>query len=536
MRFPVQAILDCEFFERSIVMTGHAGLENLIEHVLIIDNDDYSGFLEDHPFILLSGWKIFNTKEKRRQMMQDFVQARISCLGIWDYEEPFMKGQLEDLIQYGEEFGVPVITLQIEQTYEIINKFFFERVYIDFYRKFLLKEELQRQFYDYQRFGRLEQFTRRLWEVTQKGIYLRLHNREHSHCDYDIQKIIAEKERWIVEPLKKADDYKGQCLNTYRLMLAGKEVRWVGIHHEENGTFTHIIWMFYQEEALPDKELKLFYMGFRAFDFSRRERDFAFLRQNERSIAMLLKVDSHKSRNGDNALMDPYHDTRKRRIFSFSCLINDDDYMEAFKLVNDMVLDLCGKKSELLVGNYQDNQFIMIVDIGPIALARKVAICYRDICSSFYFGEEFPFVGVSSYTKERDLNYGYIETQKANFWARKMWNEVIFYEDLGLLRYFQTEEEFSHAKYLHDIYIGSLIEATSGSPEALLETLSTHVRNMWNRKMTAKSLFVHPNTVRYRLEKIEALLDCSFAQPNTRVDIEVAVTMDELIRKGVRMK
>lgn len=59
--------------------------------------------------------------------------------------------------------------------------------------------------------------------------------------------------------------------------------------------------------------------------------------------------------------------------------------------------------------------------------------------------------------------------------------------------------------------------------EELLHTLRILLDNAYNWKLTADNLFVHVNTLHYRIDKVEQLLDIDLARMDTRVNLYMAI-------------
>ena len=64
--------------------------------------------------------------------------------------------------------------------------------------------------------------------------------------------------------------------------------------------------------------------------------------------------------------------------------------------------------------------------------------------------------------------------------------------------------------------------------EALLATLTAYLENGGSLERTARSLFVHVNTVRYRLRRVDDLTGLTTAQPRDAYTLRVALTLGRL--------
>ena len=73
-------------------------------------------------------------------------------------------------------------------------------------------------------------------------------------------------------------------------------------------------------------------------------------------------------------------------------------------------------------------------------------------------------------------------------------------------------------------YLVSLVEQFASEPE-LLETLKTYFNQSQRRKVTASVLGIHPNTLNYRLERIEKVLGASLDDTGWVSKLDIAVKL-----------
>ncbi|NLJ97666.1 MAG: PucR family transcriptional regulator [Tissierellia bacterium] len=129
------------------------------------------------------------------------------------------------------------------------------------------------------------------------------------------------------------------------------------------------------------------------------------------------------------------------------------------------------------------------------------------------------------------MNKGYDECTKTLKIGRYIYGEekIINYKDLGLfglieMDFFTREgleilrEDLAPILDLEDRY-------------ELLETLKAYLKHNCNSNLAAKELFIHPNTVRYRVAKIQEIIDIDLQNPVERIKLEVLLQFDELLIK-----
>jgi PucR family transcriptional regulator, purine catabolism regulatory protein len=77
--------------------------------------------------------------------------------------------------------------------------------------------------------------------------------------------------------------------------------------------------------------------------------------------------------------------------------------------------------------------------------------------------------------------------------------------------------------------LGPLLAYDRAHASALLETLGVYLRANENLRRTAERLFVHVNTVNYRLRRIEAITGLDLADSRQRLIAEVALETVRLL-------
>lgn len=98
---------------------------------------------------------------------------------------------------------------------------------------------------------------------------------------------------------------------------------------------------------------------------------------------------------------------------------------------------------------------------------------------------------------------------------------------LGLLLQLDRPEELTAFVQSR---LGPLRDYDQSRSTALEETLRTFLREQCNVTATGKALFVHPNTVKMRLRRVEELLGIHLDRPDDLLDLRTAVTVDDVAR------
>ncbi len=108
---------------------------------------------------------------------------------------------------------------------------------------------------------------------------------------------------------------------------------------------------------------------------------------------------------------------------------------------------------------------------------------------------------------------------------------ITHYEDLGLFRIVSIAESLtSLERFCYDA-IGPLLVYDRENDTELASTLRTFLEQNQNSTKTAKLLYIHYNTLRYRLERIKAILGDILENPQQRLEIELALQLYPFVKR-----
>ena len=89
----------------------------------------------------------------------------------------------------------------------------------------------------------------------------------------------------------------------------------------------------------------------------------------------------------------------------------------------------------------------------------------------------------------------------------EQYNEYIDYVSLGLFQMIENTESFHFFKGIGEKKLAKILLLEENQKSDLLSSLITYFENNCQIANTAKKLFIHENTLRYRLQKIEELIN-----------------------------
>lgn len=130
----------------------------------------------------------------------------------------------------------------------------------------------------------------------------------------------------------------------------------------------------------------------------------------------------------------------------------------------------------------------------------------------------------TAYEYIEDFKKSYQEAKNALAISKIVTREqkVYFYENLGI---YSLIAQITNGKFLDDYIesrIGKLIKADQMQEGELCETLETYLEHNCNANATAEALFIHRNTMRYRMDKIKRILDDDINDMSMFLELKLA--------------
>lgn len=108
-------------------------------------------------------------------------------------------------------------------------------------------------------------------------------------------------------------------------------------------------------------------------------------------------------------------------------------------------------------------------------------------------------------------------------------NEFCLYRELGLYKLFFAIDNTAVLKeYYHDC-LGTLEEHDQKKNTNYLEVLKLYLENNGSINETAETLFLHRNTVNYKIRKIEEMIGCSLSEIETRSKLYIAFCLENIL-------
>lgn len=127
-------------------------------------------------------------------------------------------------------------------------------------------------------------------------------------------------------------------------------------------------------------------------------------------------------------------------------------------------------------------------------------------------------VGVGrGYESLQDMPRSKREAENACRVALRDGRELARYEELGFLKVLFAVEDRAEMRLFYDEALGGLEAYDRENGTNLLETLETYLAEDCNAVRAAQRLFLHRNSLNYRIRKIESVLGCDLSEYETKL-------------------
>lgn len=125
----------------------------------------------------------------------------------------------------------------------------------------------------------------------------------------------------------------------------------------------------------------------------------------------------------------------------------------------------------------------------------------------------------------QNFNKVILESRKALEMSKiyKKSNCIVNYKDMGVFRLFFDMNNHLEMEKLFDENLSKLKKYDEKNSSNLMDTLITYLRENRNLGNTAEKLYIHRNTIKYRIRRIEEILDCNLKNEDTVFNIKLSI-------------
>lgn len=106
--------------------------------------------------------------------------------------------------------------------------------------------------------------------------------------------------------------------------------------------------------------------------------------------------------------------------------------------------------------------------------------------------------------------------------------EVIEYKDVGIYALFSLIPQNKQSEDFVKMYLGSILQYDKEHETDMLYTLRMYLENNANAKLTSEKMFMHYNTIGYRLDRIKQILNMDISDPEVQLCLLSAIKIHDM--------
>ncbi|WP_163538466.1 PucR family transcriptional regulator [Gracilibacillus sp. YIM 98692] len=525
----IQDFLKIEPLAGAKLVAGKQKEYSIINRINIVGSPDVDHFVRPHEFIMTTGYPFRDKPKDLVTFIEKLYEKKVAGIGI--KVKRFLKTIPEEVLERADQLGFPVVAIQPTTVFSDVVRVAMEEI---FYQE---SEHLVTIY------NRLEQFTNSL--VVGKKM-----DEVISQLEQTIGNplIVKDLEGGIIAPLLSKVLEQVELIQLANLLerKVGTGTTEIDIREESFTAFGLPLTQYRSLSHIPFIACLETNYNLTEIDYLTIEKISTLLHMELKHIHVKTKMEEKymdqfvKSLlRGDDVVFDEEADQkntfginlRDKSIQVF--LLDLDAYLpqeEDLMLLKNNLDNLI--KSNIMATCYQEEIVFIIVDDTEDKVEQAIAMIEEEIDRYFHYkkNEEEAFVLCigpvvhaasdiqESYKRALQVKNIY---QQYHFAKRRLYfDEMHIYRLLYLL---PKSEEVA-------IYIDSLLGPIlkNRRRDMYLETLEAYFAEDKNARATAERLFTHYNTILYRLERINELLEVHIDDPEASLEVQIALKLTKL--------
>lgn len=537
MGITVGEILECKYFKESEVLAGKLGLDRKVQAVTLFDAPDGYKWFKGREFVITTGYLFQNNLELFKDVIIYLHKNNSAGMGV--KVERYLQHIPIEIIKLCDKLGFPLITLQYDAAWiEITNA-----VNALAINKYILqlnnsKKRSSQRVKHQQPHQKIKEIIINLSREIKADVMI-----------YDLQKQdITESSTLYKKPLEyfSDEDFWEPSFNHQKEIICDELqiYRYTNIEDKNKASWICIPIIVRKDTVayfiILESDNKLDYYDLFAIRLS-----FTLILYIYEQIFLM---DSIEVRFQDELVQEVVNQTyndpeiiykkaknlnldiAKKYISVCFEQVNPEVYLYEWREnISHKLLQTFPKRSGLY-GLVKENKLVVFYaideDIDCKQLHKKISTKANQLIKQLE--DEIPdssFTGGigSAISQLHNIQGSYIESVKAIKIGRYVYpnKKVLSYKNLGPFKLIRIES--FNEENIKDMTEEILPLLRQEDSDDLLSTLKVYLECKSNYSLAAKRLYIHSNTVRYRIEKIQQLCNIDLDHPIERLKIELTL-------------
>lgn len=518
----VRELLLADFFRHSKVLAGEAGLDAKITNIYVLDSPLAYDNVTEGTFALTTGYYLLDNEELQVSLVEELAKRKAAVLGV---DLSLLKELPVVMKQKANECGLAIIS--VHGLYADIVEFINSHMFFKYSQEFINKGTIYVRLLECANQHSLQGVAKQLHQWTGLGTVI-IHGQQVYQFPGGFlpEGIIEHQEQW--EILK--GDKSSQNIYQY----SWQEYCWYGME----------LWVENKKDGYIffwDQDLHFDFNNFELLDLAKsiceielqkilREKG-DYERQKTRFVTELIQERLEYEKMAMVARTLGFELPKSATVFYiYLADESEEDFsMEAIDIVEYAFSRKYGKKT--LTALYDRGIFLLIPsdlaseeDIAKMLWNALIKEINQNFCIGVGRTMSYPDYWVSCQDAKKAIKMG----PK----TKKRWEQSIyFFNKLGIYRFMAPENITQEAIAFCNDYLKPLEDYDRKNKTELLTTLETFLCTGCNSSLTAAELYLHPNTVRYRIRLIEKICKVDFKIEEDRFNMSLALKLLPILPK-----
>jgi len=557
MTITIREALELAPLRKSQVLTGDVGLERTISAVTVMDAPDIVNWLTGNEFVITSGYSLKDNPLSLETLIGDLARTNVAGLGI--KLRRFIDEVPSSIITLSSELGLPIIVIPFEAAWVDIINAIHEEIMHRQTQLILQGERIYRKFsLSLLEKGGFPEICQVLYDLIESPVViLDYQNNRYAVGWDDESKVIKDKLADLMNTWdwRYRDDYSAEMENS--------TISWIkldGTSHEvcvcpiivENEVNGYIVAVeresvqrdLYYEIAIEQAAIMCALRTMITFNTKEVHRRFKsrftqdLLAWNFRDVASARKQAAYV----DWVLRDAYSVLAiSIDDLSLHYIENgvDEGYVQdALERLYNTIAQLDRAQNLGLIIHEQSDNFLILKPQDShdseervkeqtmefaLMLQEKIHASLGDLTVSIgisRFNRDIKKLAEGQKQATSALKYGRMLTKGSAIWH---------YDDLGVYRILCEFDKETELKNYYEDTIARLDAYDKEHKAELVKTLIAYFDNDCSLQKAADQLFVHYNTMRYRIERINEVTGLDVLNSNDRLNLQIGLKIGQLL-------
>jgi sugar diacid utilization regulator len=470
-------------------------------------------------FAVTNAYEWLKEEEEQYNLICRLKEKEVSGMGIM---LRYLGGDIsEKMKRVANQLGFPIIALDDSLIYYDLMNSYNESIYISHLDRLIGKEDIQKQLIDCYQEDFYSCIMGKQHDFLGRGIYARFEDKDFFFGDRKTLETVNEAAKNLDSGNIEKPVLERFTETRYEVDVSDNTLIVLKYTHGADGYFYLLedngrqlrqddFWIISLVCSLINTEIK------RKKAIARKRKEQIVTRLLTSRFNNLVEA---QSALGEEGMTIPHTVS----VLSFSRRLSQEEICTVEGAIYSNCSSICLK--ELISGNYNQS-FVLLVPVqtGKYIGSKDIGSSIKKIQASIDDlgigqGNAVDFIRVKESLEQ---------SRQALTWAKKMKGKrYLSYGDLGFLSLIKDEDTDASKEVFFGKYIEPLREYDALKDGEMIKTLVVLIENNWYPNQASKYLYVHHNTVKNRLEKIEKLLSLDLADPRNRLNLSIAIELAE---------